>query len=531
MRSRVTGLPLHRPQDDRTHIAMQQPVMPLTTSRGKSYRRLQGVLFCGIAVLFVYAYAETFRWLWHYWIKEQNWQFLVFAAFLYMLWDQKESISRLQRKPGFFWGSALLLLGCALLLAGQVSGTQSLRELSLVVSIFALVLLLFGASYVHRLFWPLIYLTLMTSLPSDLFEQLRGPLKLLSATVAADMLQSAGYAIYREGTFLYLPHKTLEVADSCSGLNQLVSSIALSIPIAYTILESLWKRLFIIFLSAALSIVMNWVRVVLIAVWHYDSAKEAVHGPYGIYELPFIFLFGVALTFIVAITISRGESARLHQIRHGGSAASTSSFGGKGYYPAFSAGLVILLATSWYLYTWKSEPVYLDRVFSDFPVTVAGFHGEPIDKLDRPFYSGLAHNELIMKYTRNAGEVTNVYVGYFHSQNQEEELIDYRYNWLHTDADTIELDASPSPVLMKMKKLGSPSGKSTVIFGYDVNGRNLVEPVKVKYASLVDALLRHRTNGAIIIIQFKNASGDLSDEERDFASRVIKEVQGRLPGA
>ncbi len=273
-------------------------------------QRLQLILYGLLAVLFVYAYAETFSWLWYYWIKEQNWQFLVFVAFLYMLWDQQESIRQLHRNPSLLWGSALLVLGCAILLAGQVSGTQSLRELSLIVSIFALVLLLFGPNYVWKLFWPLSYLILMTSLPSHLFEELRAPLKLISATVATDVLKSAGYVIYREGTFLYLPHTTLEVADSCSGLNQLVSSIALGIPIAYTLLRSWWKRVFIVFLAVALGIVMNWVRVVLIAIWNYESAKEVVHGPYGIYELPFIFLIGILLTSFVAIAISRGEGAR-----------------------------------------------------------------------------------------------------------------------------------------------------------------------------------------------------------------------------
>jgi len=492
---------------------------------------MQGILYCIIAVLFAYAYAETFVWLWHYWVKEQNWQFLVFVAFLYMLWDQKDSIRQLGRNPSLPMGSALLMLGCAILVAGTVSGTQSLRELSLLVNIFAAVLLLFGSNYVRRLFWPLVYLILMTSLPSHLFEQLRAPLKLISATVTANVLQGAGYAIYREGAFLYLPHTTLEVADACSGLNQLVSSIALGIPIAYTVLTSLWKRVFIIFLAVALGIVMNWIRVILIAIWNYSSAKEVIHGPYGIYELPFIFLIGILLTFTVAIAISRGEGARLHQHLHAGSAGPANSARRIRQSMGLFAAMVILLATSTYLHTWKSEPVYLDRGFSDFPLSIAGFHGEPIEKLNRPFYSGVAHNELIMKYTKDNGrEIARVYVGYFHSQNQDEELIDYRYNWLHAGAGIIELDSSPSPILMNMTKLNGPSGKSIVIFGYDINGRNIVEPVKVKFASLVDALIRHRTNGAIIIIQFENGTDVLSGEEREFATQVMYEVKGRLPG-
>ncbi len=197
----------------------------------------------------------------------------------------------------------------------------------------------------------------------------------------------------------------------------------------------------------------------------------------------------------------------------------------------FFAAMVILLATSTYLYTWKAEPVYLDTGFSDFPLSIAGFHGEPVDKLDRPFYSGVAHNELIMKYTSRDGEVAMVYAGYFHSQNQEEELIDYRYTWLHSGAGIIELESSPSPILMNLRRLNIPSGKSIVIFGYDVNGRQIVEPVKVKFASLVDALVSRHTNGAIIILQFQTASNDLSVEAREFSRQVINEVKNRLPGS
>ena len=144
----------------------------------------------------------------------------------------------------------------------------------------------------------------MTSLPSDLLESLRYPLKLVSATVAADMLQFFGYAVFRDGTFLQLPHMTLEVADTCSGLNQLISAIALGIPIAFIMLDQWWKRVAIILVSIVLGLIMNWVRVFLISIWHYDSAKETIHGPYGIYELPFIFLIGVFLTFMLALLLA-----------------------------------------------------------------------------------------------------------------------------------------------------------------------------------------------------------------------------------
>ena len=198
------------------------------------------VLILLVAVLLCYVYADTAEWLWHYWVDEQNWQFIVPVAFVYMLWDRSDIFSGLKPEPNIVWGALLLSMACAILIVGQVSSTQTVREVSVVLSIFSLVLLLFGTRYILKLFWPLVYLILMTSVPSDLLETLRYPLKLLSATVAADMLQFFGYAVLRDGTFLHLPFIKLEVADSCSGLNQLVSAIALGIPIAYTLLNQWW---------------------------------------------------------------------------------------------------------------------------------------------------------------------------------------------------------------------------------------------------------------------------------------------------
>ena len=220
--------------------------IPALITRLNSLLSFRAFLLLCIGVLFLAAYSETISELWYYWIAGSTWQFLIPIAFLYMLWDRKDTYISLQINPSFVLGTLFLIVTSAILVVGQLSSTHSLREISIVLSVFALVLLLLGASYVRSLFWPLVYLVLMTSLPLDLLEKLREPLKLISAVVGAETLKFLGYAVYREGTFLYLPHITLEVADECSGVNQLVSAVALGIPIAYTFLNRWWKRIAII---------------------------------------------------------------------------------------------------------------------------------------------------------------------------------------------------------------------------------------------------------------------------------------------
>jgi EpsI family protein len=341
----------------------------------------------------------------------------------------------------------------------------------------------------------------------------------------------AGYAVYRDGTFLELPHITIEVADSCSGLNQMISSIALGIPIAFTILNQWWKRVAIILFSMMLGLVMNWVRVVLIAIWNYASAKEVLHGPYGIYELPFIFLVGVFITLAVAMAMADKTDARAKrgtEVAVSGTASAASA--DRNTAGASVLALLVLSVTAIYLNTWKAEAVELHGGFSDFPMTIAGFQGKPIDGLEKPFYTGLAQNEFIAGYVNQAGETAKVYIGYFPSQNQQEELIDYRYNWLHDGAEPVELSAISPALSMKRNSVRTGDRTISVFFSYDINGRNIVDPKRAKLASVIDALLHRHNNGAIVIVIFDNESIDLSDSEQEFLTQVMLMASARLPG-
>ena len=500
------------------------------TRYASSLLSLQGFLYLSIAGLFAFAYLDTFRELWSYWIEGYNWQFLVPIAFVYMLWDRKDLYAGLPKKPAILPGLIFLLSGCALLIVGQVSSTHSLREISIIINVFGLVFLLFGANYVRALFWPLIYLVLMLSVTAEVMGALRYPLKLISATIAADALQMAGYAVYRDGTFLQLPHITIEVADSCSGLNQMISSIALGIPIAFTILNQWWKRIIIILFSMMLGLVMNWVRVFLIAIWNYASAKEVIHGPYGIYELPFIFLVGVFITLAVALSMADKKDARARSDHGVVSGTVSGQSADRGPSRASVVAILVLSFTAIYLNTWKAEPVNLPGGFTGFPMTIAGFHGKPIDGLPKPFYTGLAQDEFIASYVDQAGETATVYIGYFPSQNQQEELIDYRYNWLHDGAEPIELPSSSPGVSMKRNSVRTGNRTVTVFFSYDINGRNIIDPKRAKLASVFDALIRRHNNGAIIMVMFDNDSQALSINEQEFLTKVMNLATARLPG-
>jgi EpsI family protein len=289
-----------------------------------------------------------------------------------------------------------------------------------------------------------------------------------------------------------------------------------------------WKRIAILLLSCLFGIMANWLRVVLIATWHYGSVKSNIHGPHEIYQLPFIFLVGVFLTFLIALAMAdKEEPKRQSELQEANGIDSSSAATGKSKAASLVAIFVLFMAAV-FLNTWKARPVYLAHELSQFPMSIAGFNGRPIKELGNPFYAGVAQQELIASYTNPAGVTINVFIGYFPSQNAEQELIDYRYNWLHEGANVIELPAASSSVRMKRTTVETNTGPRTALFFYKVNQRNLIDPKMVKLASLFDAFFDKRTNGAIIIVLFDKVTDKLSAEEQEFLGGLLIETQARL---
>ena len=240
-------------------------------------------------------------------------------------------------------------------------------------------------------------------------------------------------------------------------------------------------------------------------------------------------MVGVFITLAVALTIADKTDTRARSGHGVASGADSERATDRSLARPAVVAILVLSITGIYLNTWKAEPVYLQGGFAGFPMTIAGFHGKPIDGLEKPFYTGLAQDELIASYVDQAGETARVYIGYFPSQNQQEELIDYRYNWLHDGAEPIELPSSSPAVSMKRSSVRTGNRTVTVFFSYDINGRNIIDPKRAKLASVLDALMHRHNNGAIIMVIFDKKSSDLSNKEQEFLRQVVDIADNRLP--
>ncbi|MBD3314508.1 MAG: EpsI family protein [Chitinivibrionales bacterium] len=470
--------------------------MKRTSTHSPGHWVLAGLL---LTLGFIFAYAATLGELYHFWFHGFNWRFFVPILFVYMLWHRRGDLNSLPAAPSWAVGVVALLFATGLLIVGQISSTHALREVSFFSALGALLLLVWGKQRFPTFSVPLFYLLLTTSLVDRMLFSLQAPLKRISAVVADATLSTLGFSVIRNANILRLPHSYIEVADSCSGVGQLISMIALAVPIAYTTQKKTSKHAILLALAIALALVLNWMRVILIALWHYGGQKESIHGPGEIYSLPFIFLGGLVILIAAARILGREPNM------------SKESNGEPRFAPRRGDGLkamytaaAILTATGAFLHLWKIQPTSLMTDLQAFPMEIGGWRGKDLDSLPKPFTTGVADHEVLRRYTNRNGTSAIVYLGFFPLQNQEKELVDSRYQWLHTNARPEKLTSeSGDTIRIKHSRANGINGnKLDAYFFYNINGNQLVDAHTAKLASIRDALMYRRTGGGIAVAAF-----------------------------
>ena len=130
------------------------------------------------------------------------------------------------------WGPVLTAAGVFFLVVGRLSGLFYVEQLSILFLISGLVAGYWGTGTLRRLRFPILYLLFMIPLPYIFFNALAVPLQGIAAKGAADVLSGIGIPVFREGNIIHLPHISLGVVKACSGIQSLVSLLAISVLVA-----------------------------------------------------------------------------------------------------------------------------------------------------------------------------------------------------------------------------------------------------------------------------------------------------------
>lgn len=240
--------------------------------------------------------------------------FLVVPLAIYLIWRQRDQITRLMPVPNY-WGLPIFALLGIVWLIGHLASVMVIQQLALVAMLQLLVFTIAGWPVTRVLLFPLAFLIFAVPLGEELVR----PLQDYTAFFTVKALQLTGIPVYRDGWVIVVPSGVWEVAEACAGVRYVIPSVILGCLFSYLVYTSLGQRLAFIAICFFGAIIANGMRaygIVMLA--HLTDNRLAVGVDHLIagwifFALVMLFLFWIGLRWRDReVTVIRDKAVKIH---------------------------------------------------------------------------------------------------------------------------------------------------------------------------------------------------------------------------
>lgn len=488
-----------------------------------------------VFVIFIVLYTNVIIQIVNTWFNREDYSHGLLIPFisLYFIWSKKEELQRTIVAPQIWSGLIITLSAGILLLLGNIGSVVMAQEISLLLILPGLVLMLLGTQFLRTLALPISYLIFMAPILDEILSRIRWPFQLIAAKLSGILLNVLGIPVFQHRQYLELPNISLEVAEACSGVNFFIAILAIAVPLAYFTQERRSRRIMLIAFAIIIGILTNTLRVTLIGIYTFNGGTD-VHGPLHVFQGLFVSVVGFIFLFITAWVFAKFSPSRtmsaptekketplnpgydLKKINH-------ASF--------VAMGALLTLAGVLFLHEPKPVPLKMDLV--KFPFLLKQWEG--VDDVSRAVSLNITGADSVISriYRHTDGGELSVSIGYFQSQKQGRELIDYRFEKLYKKAEQIPLMTDQQALIHINKTVFTDGAKKYLaIYWYDLNGRIVADRYKAKLITIMDGLIHNRTNGALVVVS-RNVneidSVTALNTELEFAKALIPTLSDYLP--
>lgn len=246
------------------------------------------VTLIGIITVFYY---NTLKWLIESWINNPYYShgFLIPIISGYIIWKVRKDLSVIEKRQCHD-GLLVFITGIILQVAAILFTIRFLSGLSLIMTIFGIILYLFGWEFVSKITSPIAFLLLAVPLP--FIDIIAPPAQKISAVSSAYMANLV-IPVNREGLLLYTSNGVFEIALECSGLKSIISLLTISIIYTFILEGGLLMKYTIVLSSIPLALVGNILRIVSILIIAENYGQETALNYF--HDFSNILLFSVVL--------------------------------------------------------------------------------------------------------------------------------------------------------------------------------------------------------------------------------------------
>lgn len=510
-------------------------------------------------IALVLVFQNTFAYLYAVWHREEySHGFLIPLVSGYLLWQRRRLFEQATLR-GSWAGVAIAAAGIAIYFVGAVASITTVDTYALVIVVLGTALALTGWQAFRIALVPLALLFLMNPIPNFFYYNLSAELQLISSQLGVALMRLCGVSVFLEGNVIDLGGYQLQVAEACSGLRYLFPLMTLGVIMAYLLRGAAWMRWLLFLSTVPITVLMNSVRIGVIGV---------LVDRYGVAQAQgFLHLFEGWVVFMICLLLLVAEAWVL--LRLSGDRRSLGDL--IGYQPPPSqvaapvtasrepgrpamALLVILLASAWPAHALpkrvEARPARGD--LTQLPLQIGPWHGRR-QALERVYLDWLKLDDYILAdFVRGApaderaAQLTteapvNLYVAYYASQRTGEAAHSPRAclpggGWRILDFTQHEVTGvrvNGAPLRVNRALVQHGSYRELVYYWFQERGRDITNEYLVKWYLLTDALLRNRTDGALVRLTTplpENEPATAGDARlAQFASSALPALRAYVP--
>jgi exosortase D (VPLPA-CTERM-specific) len=516
--------------------------------------RVQWVLLLVAAAAITLMFAHTFAYLYGQWqAEEYSHGFLIPLVSAYLIWQRRRQLEQMPF-TGSWAGAGVVALGIALYFIGSLASITTVDAYALVLAIGGSMLAVMGWQAFRIVLVPVLLLFLMNPIPGFFYNNLAFDLQLLSSKIGVLVIRLFGVSVFLEGNVIDLGSYKLQVAEACSGLRYLFPLVTLGVIIGYLYRARTWKRWVVMLSTIPITVMMNSFRIGVIGVLVDRFGIEQAEGFLHEFEGWVIFLVCFALLFLECWALARWAGDRRKLVDLFALEAPAARPAGMVVVPrrlAVSGQVALLLLLAAVYPAWvlpertELRPARAD--FAEFPLTVQGWNGRR-QRLEQVYLDALKLDDyVLMDFARAAPSdgtaatpPVNLYVAYYASQRTGQSAHSPRSclpggGWAMHDFGPHVLRGGPGQPELRVNRVIIQQGnaRQLVYYWFKERGRVITNEYLVKWYLFVDALLRNRTDGALIRIVTPLATSEpeaAADARlQAFGAAVLPKLHGYLP--
>ena len=419
------------------------------------------------------------------WMNDRSYQygFVIVPIALVLAWRRRHDLLKISPTPSY---PALTAVGAAVLFwfLGNVADVLFVQQFALIAILAGTVWSILGTKSARVLLFSLAFL--FFAVPAG--KSLVPPLQDFTAWFTTLALRLSGIPVVLEDRILYLPTGNWEVAEACSGIRYLTTSIVVGVLFAGVTYRSWTRRLIFLLASIAVPLVANVIRAYGIVLLGYLTDNRLAAGvDHLIYGWVFFSIVTISL-FLVA--------ARWHEHSAAASTAPApvafTAGDSKFLIPALVSLLLVIAGNSLASLLWARPPVSHGPEELISPPKEWVRTGRAAGDW-RPELTTIEHS--VSETFVAPGDEISVYLGSYSYGRRKLELLE-SYNavaassgWTVLSTEKRNVILSGSPFALTQNKLQRGSQMRLVWFWYSVGTHFTSDPYRVKLLEAWQRLL------------------------------------------